>query len=82
MHASAAGPKEEEGVQGCLDLRCHRYTSLWETTGDHAVLAIRPTISQTMIRFKGVVQAGADIDRVARMHIENPAMPTFYHIFR
>ena len=27
-------------------------------------------------------QAGADIDKVARLHIENGNMPTFYHIFR
>ena len=26
--------------------------------------------------------AGRDIDRVARLHRENPAMPTFYHVFR
>lgn len=33
-------------------------------------------------RWRGVVKAGSDIDRVARMHIENPNMPTIYHIFR
>lgn len=33
-------------------------------------------------RWRGIVTAGPDIDRVARMHIENGGMPTIYHIFR
>jgi len=45
------------------------------------VLGIRPSVAQTLLRFKGVVAAGRDIDAVARLHIENPALPTFYHIF-
>ena len=59
-----------------------RYSSLWLRSGDNEVLSIRPSITQTMVRFRGVVKAGEDIDRVARLHIENPAMPTIYHIFR
>ena len=42
----------------------------------------RPTIPMTLFRWRGVVKAGTDIDRVARMHRENPNMPTIYHIFR
>lgn len=34
-----------------------RYVHLWERTGDHAVITIRPTILQTLLRFRGVVQA-------------------------
>lgn len=37
---------------------------------------------QTLVRWRGVVVSGRDIDRVAQMHRENPAMPTIYHIFR
>lgn len=33
-----------------------RYADLWQATGDNAVITIRPTITQTLVRFKGVVQ--------------------------
>ncbi|GIL52525.1 hypothetical protein Vafri_8369, partial [Volvox africanus] len=59
-----------------------RYGSLWARSGDHEVLMIRPTVAQTLVRWRGVVVAGRDIDRVSKMHRENPAMPTIYHVFR
>ncbi|GLC40760.1 hypothetical protein PLESTB_000025400 [Pleodorina starrii] len=59
----------------------NKYGSLWARSGDHEVLIIRPTVAQTLVRWRGVVVAGRDIDRVARMHRENPAMPTVYHVF-
>ncbi len=77
LHASVHH-MHSDMTQGCT----RRYTGLWERTGENAVITIRPTIMQTLVRFKGVVQAGADIDKVARLHIENGNMPTFYHIFR
>ena len=46
----------------CSTLRSlptQRYSALWERTGDHAVITIRPTIAQTLLRFKGVVQVRA-----------------------
>ena len=55
-------------MPACLRLACltvpnnntkmlpHRYTGLWERTGDNAVITIRPTVAQTLLRFKGVVQ--------------------------
>ncbi|GAX74447.1 hypothetical protein CEUSTIGMA_g1896.t1 [Chlamydomonas eustigma] len=69
------------GWMGSRARYLRKYTGLWERTGEHAVISIRPTVAQTLLRFKGVVQAGADIDKVARLHIENGNMPTFYHIF-
>lgn len=78
-HNSECPPTVFPHVVGLTEPR--RYSNLWEMTGDHAVMSIRPTITQTLVRFKGVVQAGIDIDKVARLQIENPAMPTFYHIF-
>ncbi|KAG2424348.1 hypothetical protein HXX76_014557 [Chlamydomonas incerta] len=59
----------------------NKYGALWARSGDHEVLMIRPTIAQTLVRWRGVVVAGRDIDRVATLHRENPAMPTVYHIF-
>ncbi|KAG2452439.1 hypothetical protein HYH02_002682 [Chlamydomonas schloesseri] len=59
----------------------NKYGALWARSGDHEVLMIRPTIAQTLVRWRGVVVAGRDIDRVAALHRENPAMPTVYHIF-
>jgi hypothetical protein len=55
---------------------------LWASSGDHEVLMIRPTVATTLVRWRGVVVAGRDVDRVARLQRENPAMPTVYHIFR
>ncbi len=43
---------------------------------------VRPSVAQTLVRWRGVVVAGRDIDRVARLHRECPAMPTVYHVFR
>lgn len=40
-----------------------RYADLWQATGDNAVITIRPTITQTLVRFKGVVQVRA-VDRM------------------
>ncbi|GIL52524.1 hypothetical protein Vafri_8369 [Volvox africanus] len=59
----------------------NKYGSLWARSGDHEVLMIRPTVAQTLVRWRGVVVAGRDIDRVSKMHRENPAMPTIYHVF-
>ncbi|GIL79695.1 hypothetical protein Vretimale_12269 [Volvox reticuliferus] len=59
----------------------NKYGSLWARSGDHEVLMVRPTVAQTLVRWRGVVVAGRDIDRVAKMHRENPAMPTIYHVF-
>ncbi len=65
-----------------LLLRTNRYAGLWRRSGEHEVLSLRTSIPMTLMRWRGVVTAGNDIDRVARLHIENPAMPTIYHIFR
>jgi hypothetical protein len=59
-----------------------RYSQLWLRSGEHEVLTLRTSVAMTLLRWRGVVKAGTDIDRVARMHIECPAMPTIYHIFR
>jgi len=69
------------GWMGCKRKYLQKYSNLWLQSGDHEVLNIRPTVPMTLFRWRGVVTAGADIDRVARMHIENGGMPTIYHIF-
>ena len=46
-------------------LGCHtRYSSLWRRSGDHEVLVLRPTVPMTLLRWRGVVKAGTDIDKV------------------
>ncbi|KAG2501753.1 hypothetical protein HYH03_000253 [Edaphochlamys debaryana] len=69
------------GWMGSQKRYLNKYGALWARSGDHEVLMVRPSILQTLVRWRGVVVAGRDIDRVARLHRENPAMPTVYHIF-
>ncbi|EFJ46008.1 hypothetical protein VOLCADRAFT_93804 [Volvox carteri f. nagariensis] len=73
--------------------RCFASSASWGPGGDGGssgrascsyndpVSRPRPSVAQTLVRWRGVVVAGRDIDRVARLHRENPAMPTIYHIF-
>ncbi|GFR49268.1 hypothetical protein Agub_g11248 [Astrephomene gubernaculifera] len=69
------------GWMGSSKRYLNKYGALWARSGDHEVLLVRPSVAQTLVRWRGVVVAGRDIDRVARLHRENPAMPTVYHIF-
>lgn len=69
------------GWMGSKKRYLQKYANLWLRSGDHEVLVLRPSVAMTLMRWRGVVKAGSDIDRVARMHIENPNMPTIYHIF-
>lgn len=48
----------------CLHVLACRYSQLWLRSGDHEVLVLRPTIPMTLLRWKGVVTAGKDIDKV------------------
>ncbi len=66
----------------CHVVCAHRYAHLWQRSGDHEVLCLRTTIPMTLLRWRGVITAGTDTDKVAKLHLQNPSMPTIYHIFR
>ncbi|MEW5316303.1 MAG: hypothetical protein WDW38_007682 [Sanguina aurantia] len=69
------------GWMGSKRMYLNKYANLWRRSGDHEVICLRPSVMMTLVRWRGVITAGGDIDKVARLHMECANMPTFYHIF-